>query len=196
MKAVLDHNGYFTGDYAMIGSLEGSIEVESIPTETDRLKLKSYKFENGVWTFDSEHHQSLYKEQQAKELASLKQQKAEKSKKNLEQYIQTHKITSSCHGGIEKQYSATSENQQHLNNMILTTLMAATNELSYQPSWNASGEECTNDWTLEELVQLSMEIEAFIRPLVVKQQAQETAIQNACSIEELEQISITFEQEG
>ena len=82
MKAVLDHNGYFTGDYAMIGSLEGSIEVESIPTETDRLKLKSYKFENGVWTFDSEHHQSLYKEAGKRTRLSQTTKGREKQKKS------------------------------------------------------------------------------------------------------------------
>ena len=67
------------------------------------------------------------------------------------------------------------------------------NNPQYQPSWNAAGEESTYDWTTDELVQLSMEIEAFVRPLVTQQQALETAIQNACTQEELEKIAITYQ---
>lgn len=62
----------------------------------------------------------------------------------------------------------------------------------YQASWNATGEPCTYDWTLSELVILAAEIEAVVRPLISKQQEMEVAIKNAGSIEAAKKVKITF----
>ena len=62
----------------------------------------------------------------------------------------------------------------------------------YQPSWNAVGEPCTYDWTLNELKQLAAEIEAVVRPLISRQQTMEVQIKEARSIEEAKAVNLSF----
>lgn len=65
MKALLDNEGYFTGDYAIIGDMEGSVEVESLPNETDETKLRCYKLQDEKWIFDGDKYGKL-KEKETK----------------------------------------------------------------------------------------------------------------------------------
>lgn len=130
-------------------------------------------------------------------LEEAKAYQIKESKKNLAMYLADHPITSSVHGGVAKQYSITSEKQQYLAQMIMMAQAAVQNTAegetsTFQPSWNASGEECTYDWTLEELWTLSMEIEAVVRPLVSRQQSMESAITKAQTVDEVLAVSITF----
>ncbi|MCI8372438.1 MAG: DUF2977 domain-containing protein [Lachnospiraceae bacterium] len=192
MKASFDKNGYFTGNYALTGDLRNSVNVNSIPDESDRIKITSYQYIDGEWVFDQDYYRHRLEEGHSEELARIKAEMTGKSKQNLKRYLEIYKLSSSCHGGIEKQYSITSEKQQHLANMILTATMAAQAGIPYQPSWNAAGEECTYDWTIGELQQLAMEMEGVVRPLVSKQQRMEVAIQEAHSLEDLESIDISF----
>ena len=115
-----------------------------------------------------------------------------KSKVILEDYLAANPITSSCHGGEAKKYAITSEKQQYLSMMILMTSMAAEKEISYTPSWNATGESCTYDWKLEELQQLAIEIETVVRPLISKQQHYEKDIKDCTSIDEIKAITISY----
>lgn len=62
----------------------------------------------------------------------------------------------------------------------------------YQPSWNAAGEPCSYDWTLNELKQLAAEIEAVVRPLISKQQTMEVEIKAATSIEAVKAVNLSF----
>ena len=62
----------------------------------------------------------------------------------------------------------------------------------YQPSWNAVGEPCSYDWTINELKQLAAEIEAVVRPLVSKQQTMEVEIKAATTIEGAKDINLSF----
>jgi len=192
MKASFDKNGYFTGNYAVTGDLRNSVDVNSIPDEADRIKITSYQYIDGEWVFDQDYYRQRLEEGQSEELSRLKAEMTGKSKQNLKRYLEIYKLSSACHGGIVKQYSITSEKQQHLANMILTATMAAQSGIPYQPSWNAAGEECTYDWTIGELQQLAMEMEGVVRPLVSKQQRMEVAIQEAHSLEDLESIDISF----
>lgn len=192
MKASFDKKGYFTGNYAVTGDLRNSVDVNSIPDEADRIKITSYQYIDGEWVFDQDYYRQRLEEGQSEELARIKAEMTGKSKQNLKRYLEIYKLYSACHGGIVKQYSITSEKQQHLANMILTATMAAQAGIPYQPSWNASGEECTYDWTIGELQQLAMEMEGAVRPLVSKQQRMEVAIQEATSLEELKSIDISF----
>lgn len=64
--------------------------------------------------------------------------------------------------------------------------------VTFTPSWNASGEVCTYDWTLDELITLAGDIENMVRPLVSTQQTMEAAIMNATSKDEVNAVTITF----
>lgn len=194
MKACLDDNGYFTGDYCTVGDIEGGIEVSNIPiAESNNLMiLQSYRYDEGSWVFDENRYNQLLALSDKKVLDNIKSIKIIKSKELLKKYLDTTTITSNCHKGVQGTYSITSEKQQHLANMILTATMAGQAGIPYQPSWNETGKPCSYDWTLEELQQLAFEIESVVRPAVSKQQIFEDNIMAAQSKEELDAIIIDY----
>lgn len=125
-------------------------------------------------------------------LSDAKAFRVNESNMVLAEFLEAHPITSNCHNGVAAQYSITKDKQNYLQAMILTTQMAMQAGIEYHPSWNATGEPCTYDWTLEQLQQLAFEIESVVRPLVSTQQKIEASI-NACnSIEELQAIQISY----
>ena len=197
MLIELDESNYCTGNYASVGGNPNWIEVNELPCdEKEREKLICYQYIEGEYIFDNKKYSELIFEINRNSLFRLKEYKILQSKQNLEEYINSYKLTSSCHAGIESEYSITAEKQQYLSAMIMTTQMMQQAGIPYQPSWNAAGQECTYDWTLEELTQLAMEIESVVRPLVSQQQAMEVAI-NACNTqEEVMAIDVTFEDDG
>ena len=160
-------------------------------------------------------------------LDELKAYRVQESKKNLENYLATHTVTSTAHQGVAKEYSITSEKQGHLMSMVMMAQAAETMKAkqlavayeayenkenttleeftalvengtisltlpTFTPSWNATGEVCTYDWTLDELLILGADIENMVRPLVSKQQTMEANIINATTKEEVEAVSILF----
>ena len=125
-------------------------------------------------------------------LEQLKAYRITKSKENLEVYLLANPITSSCHGGIDKQYSITKEKQALLTQEIAIVQMAIQAGVQYQPSWNAAGEPCTYDWTLEELKQLAFEAVTVVKPLVSHQQTIEAQINAAQTKEDVLAVSIEY----
>lgn len=115
------------------------------------------------------------------------------SKKELNDYLEKNPITSTAHGGVEAKYSITREKQNLLTSMILMTQMAAQNGLEYTPSWNATNEPCTYDWTIEELQTLAVEIESTVRPLISLQQTIESHIRKATTVEDAIAAAVNFE---
>jgi len=122
------------------------------------------------------------------DLNGLKDYRIQQSKINLATYLATHTVTSDAHKGVAAEYSMTADKQSQL----MAVIMMCTLNPEYQPSWNASGEVCTYDWTLDELQVLAATIEATVRPLVSKQQTIEVEIKNAETIEAVKAIDITF----
>ena len=110
----------------------------------------------------------------------------------LSEYLAANPITSTCHKGIAAKYSITKDKQEYLQSMISVCTLAKQSGRPYQPSWNATGEVCSYDWTIEELVQLAMEIEATVRPLVSYQQTIENQIKNCTTMDELKAIVINY----
>lgn len=126
-------------------------------------------------------------------LEDAKKYRINESKLKLATYLEEHPVTSSCHGGEAAQYSITSEKQSFLQAMIAMTTIATASGLEYQPSWNRVGESCTYDWTLTELQQLAIEIEAVVRPLVSHQQALEKEILNVSNMAALKAVDISYD---
>ena len=110
----------------------------------------------------------------------------------LAEFLAANPITSTCHGGVEARYSITKDKQDYLQSMIAVTQLEEQSGVPYQPSWNATGEVCTYDWTLAELCQLAMEIETVVRPLVSYQQTIEKSINNCTTMEELQAVVINY----
>lgn len=118
--------------------------------------------------------------------------KIKQSKLALAAFLENATITSSCHKSEEARYSVTSEKQQYLISMITISELAIAAGVEYQPSWNATGEPCSYDWTVDELKQLAFEMESFVRPLVSKQQAIETEIKACTTVEEVINVVISY----
>ena len=125
-------------------------------------------------------------------LEEAKAYKIKQSKLALEAFLENATITSSCHKSEEARYSVTSEKQQYLISMITISELAISAGIEYQPSWNATGEPCSYDWTVDELKQLAFEMESFVRPLVSKQQAIETEIKACTTVEEVINVVISY----
>ena len=76
MRVQLNEQGYFTGNYAILGDIENSIEVESLPPyEYDSLKQQSCKLVDDNWVLDEEHYNQLVSEFEAKKTEQQKQMK-------------------------------------------------------------------------------------------------------------------------
>ena len=58
--------------------------------------------------------------------------------------------------------------------------------------WNDVGNVC-EDWTVEELTKLAMEIDIYVTPLVEKQQEYEKIIQRAKTVEEIKTATFSFD---
>lgn len=125
-------------------------------------------------------------------LAEAKEYRIAESKSLLQEYLENNPITSTCHAGKEAKYSITSDKQQYLVSMIAVAEMAEKAGVQYQPSWNASGESCTYDWTVDELKQLAFEMETVVRPLVSKQQTIETTIRACKTISDVKAVEISY----
>lgn len=122
------------------------------------------------------------------DLEGLKEHRIQQSKVNLANYLANNTVSSNCHGGVEAEYSMTQEKQTQL----MAVIMMSTLNPDYKPSWNASGEVCTYDWTVDELQVLAASIEAVVRPLVSRQQTMEVEIRSAETIEEVKAVDISF----
>lgn len=118
-------------------------------------------------------------------LSILKNKKIAESKEILEQYLSNHPLFSTAKYPEGRYYTVTSEKQRQL-----TSKMAMYNIYTQQDKeydllrWNDTGNVC-EPWTIEELTQLSMEIDAYITPLVSKQQSYEVAVKNASTEDEI-----------
>lgn len=126
-------------------------------------------------------------------LDEVKEYKINESKSLLADYLASHPITSTAHAGTAAKYSVTSEKQQYIMSMIAIADAAEAAGVPYQPSWNAAGEACTYDWTVDELKQLALEIANYVRPLVSKQQTMESKINDLTDIASVIAYAISFE---
>lgn len=53
----LDKDGYFTGAYAEIGTIDDGIDVENLPK--DLSKYCFYKYEDSKWIFDEDKYNNV-----------------------------------------------------------------------------------------------------------------------------------------
>lgn len=71
MNILLDENNYFTGSYAIVGDIEGGIEINELPPYKTIEEQISCKYENSKWIFDEEKYQEI----QNQKIAEEKEQK-------------------------------------------------------------------------------------------------------------------------
>ena len=121
-------------------------------------------------------------------LSVLKSKKIAESKEILEQYLASHPLFSTAKYPKGRYYTVTGKKQRQLTSkMAMYNIYTQQNKQYDLLKWNDTGNIC-EPWTIEELTQLSMEIDAYITPLVSKQQSYEVAIKEAQTEDELNNI--------
>lgn len=118
------------------------------------------------------------------ELDKLKNEKIVESKTSLAEYLSSHPLFSKAKYEEGRYYTVTEEKQRQLTSKMAMYNIYSQQSLSYPLlKWNDVGNIC-EDWTVEELTKLAMEIDAYVTPLVEKQQAYEKMVQKVSNIEE------------
>lgn len=118
------------------------------------------------------------------ELDKLKNEKIVESKTLLAEYLSSHPLFSKAKYEEGRYYTVTEEKQRQLTSKMAMYNIYSQQSLSYPLlKWNDVGNIC-EDWIVEELTKLAMEIDAYVTPLVEKQQAYEKMVQKVSNIEE------------
>lgn len=121
------------------------------------------------------------------DLTSLKYELIKLSKTNLTKYLENNPLFSKVKYKEGRYYNVNIEHQLR----ITSQLFLYKNNEEYQIMWNDTG-NIYEEWTYEELLSLSNEMNEYIRPLVKKQQEIELNIKNAENKETLLNIKIEY----
>ena len=182
--------------YSDIDYQELNSDIKNVIPLYDSDGFFLYKENNGKYILTTDEDKEAYFIEKNKvALEKAKEAKINESKLLLASYLESHPLVSNCHGGIEAEYTVTSEKQALMSSNYLTYTIAKASGLDAKLTWNASGQEC-EEWTEEEYVILVLQISEYVKPLVSLQQSYEVAI-NACTTqEELDAIEISYDVFG
>ena len=122
------------------------------------------------------------------DLEPIKVARIARSKTDLASYLEAHPLQWTD----GEYYSITAEKQQQLTGKIMAATMAQTLSQSYTLTWNSTGEVC-REWTLQDLSALAFAIDARVTALVSYQQAQEVAMRDAATLDELDAIAVDYD---
>ena len=121
-------------------------------------------------------------------LETAKAERIAQSKADLETYLAEHPLQWTD----GEYYSITAEKQNQLTSKIMAATMAQTLSADYILTWNSTGEVC-KEWTLQDLSALAFAIDARVTKLVGYQQAQEVAMRNVETLDELNAIEVDYD---
>lgn len=124
-------------------------------------------------------------------LPEAKTAKIAESKKLLAEYLESHPLKSSCHGGKEAFYNITFEKQSQLANAFSAHVLFVQQGIADVMTWNDTGNIC-EVWTDAECIQLLKEIKDYVTPLVAKQQHLEIEIGACKTLQEVNAIEINY----
>lgn len=206
-----DENGYVNSIYSawkdnltngvIVKQGQGKEFTNPVPDRPlfDENNIPNFKVVDGTVVEVSEEEKStLLAERDANKIQvfeNVKSIKIQESKILLEQYLATHPLISTCHGGVEAAYNVTAEKQNLMTSHYATYTIEKQLGLNPVLKWNSTGSEC-QEWTEEEFIQLILEIKAYVEPLVSLQQSYEVQIRNCTNQEELDAISIVYDVYG
>lgn len=114
------------------------------------------------------------------ELKELKKIKQEKNKKELSNYLKNNPLI----WKDNKKYGVTEEDQRELGAEITRYYHAQSMNKNYIPIWHAI-KEASVEWSIENLIQLEIDIAEYIKPLFLQMQEKKEAINNCKTIKEL-----------
>lgn len=168
-----------------------NITVKAIISELEEgyieLSENQYNLSNYYRKFNRKTKE-FYDAIQTDQLALLKQEKITKSKELLASWLESHPLNSKVHKDTGELYTITEEKQS----LLTQNLMLAQLTQSQTTTWNCQGGIC-EEWQTVELVQLAMEIEAYVRPRIKKQQSYEVQINSCNTVEGVNMIEIEYD---
>ena len=123
------------------------------------------------------------------DLEPIKAERIAQSKTDLDTYLLEHPLQWTD----GEYYAITAEKQNQLTSKIMAATMAQTMSTDYTLTWNSTGEVC-KEWTLPDLYALAFAIDARVTALVTYQQTKEVAMRNAETMEELEAITVNYDE--
>ena len=124
-----------------------------------------------------------------KTLSKYKQEKILETKKILAEYLENNPLYSDCHGGKFAYYTCTQEKQSQFTSKFTAHQVLVASGIPDVMTWNAQGEMC-EEWTDEECVAFTAQLNSYVTSLVSKQQKLEVKINKATTIQEVEDIDI------
>ena len=123
------------------------------------------------------------------DIEGAKAYKIMESKDKLAEWLANHPLTYKD----GKQYSVTAEKQSLLNGNLASYERAKAINVEYPLKWNSTGSECT-PWDYTDLLTLSLTIAGYVAPKVSKQQAIELQIKACTTVEEVNEIVISYDE--
>ena len=129
------------------------------------------------------------------ELSQLQENQIKLSKLNLSAYLETHPLFSTFKYEEGRYYNVTSEKQQQMTSKMMLNELYKAQGIPYELTWNDTGNIC-EPCTEVELATLSMQVDAYVTPLIKMQQTIEVEIKNATTQEEVLQIDVTYSDEN
>lgn len=125
-------------------------------------------------------------------LSVFKRNKIAESKEVLKTYLASHPLFSKVKYKDGRYYTVTEEKQRQLTSKMAMYDIYSQQSLDYTILWNDAG-NTSEEWTIEELTKLSMEIDEYVTPLVSKQQTYEVDVNNAVDEDEVNSIVLNYE---
>lgn len=159
--------------------MRGAFVENSNAIDTIRVAFKKASLDKKVAELDKKVNGVVDEEKMS--LDEYKEYKIAKTKTQLNEFLEANPITSTAHGGVEGVYSITKEKQDLMTSNYLTyTIKKKVTPESAVLTWNETGKEC-EIWEEAEFIQLVMEIESRVKPLVSYQQSIESKINESCN---------------
>lgn len=119
----------------------------------------------------------------------IKEQKILQSKTDLQTYLAKHPLQWTD----GNYYTITEQKQNQLTRAFAVYEIDTALGLNPVLEWNDTDEKC-REWSKEELSLLASSINQRVRPLVKYQQAKEVEIRNAQTLEELNAITVNYDE--
>lgn len=124
-------------------------------------------------------------------LTEIQENQIELTKKNLAKYLENNPLFSRIKYEDGRYYNVTFEKQQQLSSKLMFYKLYKSENIPYVLIWNDTG-SIGEEWTYEELLQLSAEINDYVSPLILEQQRLEVEIKNTEDQESLLRITTHF----
>lgn len=125
-------------------------------------------------------------------LEEYKEYKITESKTLLKEYLGAHPITSAAHGGVEGVYSITEEKQNEMVRNYFNYQIETSLGKNPVLTWNETGKTAV-EWTVNEYLQLSIEIRERVTSLVSYQRQLEENINQMTDKEDIAAIVIDYD---